>query len=68
MRRVTGHASFGLNGSVFVHKWSLLVHVTLNAYRISAGGQSRLFKFEAAVRVMAIGTLQRAFEHFVMEG
>jgi hypothetical protein len=41
--------------------------MALDASRVSPGRQSRLFKFEAAVRVVAIAALHRAFQHLVME-
>ena len=53
---------------MLVRKWTLLVGVAFNATSIRTGGQPRLLKFEAAVRVMAIGTLHRSLEHFMMEG
>ena len=67
MWRVTSNAPFGLNWSMLVNKWSLLVYVTLYAGRIDACCQSRLFKFETAMRIVAIAALQRAFQHFMME-
>ena len=65
---MTRHAAFGLNRSVFVGKRTLLIDVTLNASRISAGGQSRLLKFKTSVRVMAIAALHGPFENLMMEG
>lgn len=67
MRCMTGNASFGLDRRVFIGERALLVGVTLDASGIGARGQPRLFEFKAAVRVMTIGTLHRAFENFVME-
>ena len=43
MRRVTGNAAFGLDGHVLVHKWTLLIDVTLYASSVGSRGQSRLF-------------------------
>ncbi len=67
MGRVASNAPFRLNWSMLVNKWSLLVYVTLYAGRIDTCCQSRLFKFETAVRIVAIAALQRAFQHFMME-
>ena len=67
MWRVTSNAPFGLNWSMLVNKWSLLIYVTLYASRIGACCQSRLFKFETAVRVVAIAAFHCAFQHLVME-
>jgi len=65
---VAGDAPIGLDGSMFVNEGSLLVCVTLDASRVGAGRQSRLFKFETAVRIVAIAALHRTFEYLVMEG
>jgi hypothetical protein len=67
VRRVTGDASVGLHGSMFVNKRSLLVCVTLDASSVGARRQSCLLEFETAVRVVAIAALHRAFQHLVME-
>src|SRR5436190_17676237 len=68
VRRMTSHATFGLYRSVFIGKWPLLIHVTLNASRVSARGQSRLLKFKTAMRIVAIATLHGALENLVMKG
>jgi hypothetical protein len=65
---MTGHAAFGLHRGVFIGKRPLLIRVTLNASRISTGGQSRLLEFEPTMRIVAITAAHRAFQHFVMEG
>ena len=67
MRCVTRNATVGLNRSVLVNKRTLFVCVTLDAGRIGASGQSRLFQLKSAVRVVTIAALHRAFQHFVME-
>ena len=64
---VTRYAPVSLNRCVFVNKRSLLVCVTLDASCIGSRGQSRLFEFETAVRIVAIAALHRAFQHLVME-
>ena len=68
MRRVTCHTTFGFHRGVLISKRTLFVRMTFNASSISAGGQSRLFKFETAVRVMTIAAAHCTFRHFVMEG
>src|SRR5215213_4504972 len=68
MRRMAGDAPIGLDRSMFVNERSLLVCVTLDASRVSAGRQSRLFQFETAMRIVAIAALHRTFQHLVMEG
>ena len=65
--RVTRAAPFGLNGSMFVNKRSLFICVTLDASCIGARGQSRLFELKAAVWIVAVAALHRAFQHLVME-
>jgi len=67
MRRMTRNAALGLDGSMFVNKWSLLVYVTLDAGCVRAGRKSSLLEFEAAVRIVAIAALHRTFQHLVME-
>ena len=67
MGRMTRNAAVGLNRSMFVNKWSLLVCMTLDAGCVRAGRKSRLLEFEAAVRIVAIAALHRTFEHLVME-
>ena len=64
---VARDAPFGLYGSVLVNKRTLFVCVTLDASCIGAGRQSRLLEFKAAMRIVAIAALHRAFQHFVME-
>ena len=64
---MTGYAPISLNRRVLVNKWSLLVGVTLDTSRVGASCESRLFKFETAVRIVAVAALHRSFEHFVME-
>src|SRR6185295_11794729 len=67
MRRVTSRTAFGLQRRMFEGERPLLVGVTLNASRISAGSQPRLFQFKAAVRIVAIAALHHTFEHLVMK-
>ena len=67
MRRVTSNAPLGLNWGMFVNKRTLLVYVTLNASRINARCEARLFKFKPSVRIVAVAALHRPFQHLVME-
>ena len=67
MWRVTRDAAVRLNWRVLVNKRTLLVSVTLDAGSINASRQSRLFQLKSAMRVVAIATLHRTFQHFVME-
>ena len=64
---MTGNAAVGFDRSMLVNERPLLVCVTLDASRVSARRQSCLFKFETAVRVVAIAALHCAFQHFVVE-
>ena len=66
--RMTGHATFSLHRGVFISKRTLLIRVTFNASGIAAGGQSCLFEFKTAMRVMTITAAHRAFHDFMMEG
>ena len=68
VRRMTGRATFGLDGRVFIRKRPLLVDVALDAGCIGASRQACLLCFEAAVRVVTIAATHRAFQNFVMEG
>jgi len=65
---VTGYAPFGFDRSVLIGERSLFVRVTLNASRVSAGGQSRLLEFKAPVRIVAIAALHRAFKNLMVKG
>ena len=68
MRRVTGHTTFGFHRGVLISEWTLFVRVTFNASSISASGQSRLFEFETAMRVVTSTAAHCTFSNFVMEG
>ena len=67
MWRVARNAPFRLYWSMFVNKWSLLVDVTLDAGCVDAGGESGLFQFETAMRIVAVAALHRSFQHLMME-
>ena len=67
MWRVTRNAPVRLHRGVLVNERPLLVCVTLDARGVGAGSESRLFQLEAAVRIVAIAALHRAFEHLVMK-
>jgi hypothetical protein len=65
---MTRAATFSLYRGMFKGEWALLVCVTLHAGRIGADGQSRLFEFKTAMRIVAIAALHRSFQNLVMEG
>ena len=67
MRRVTGHAPFGLQRRVLIREGTLFVRVTLNASGVCAGSQPGLLEFKTAVRIVAIAALHRSLEDFVMK-
>ena len=67
MRRVTRNTTVSLYGSMFVNKWTLLIGMTLYARRVSASREPRLLQLEAAVRIVAVAALHRAFENLVMK-
>ena len=67
VRRVTRDAALGLNRCMLVDERPLLVCVTLEASRVGAGRESRLFKFKPAVRVVTIAALHCTFQHLVVE-
>jgi hypothetical protein len=52
---------------VLINKWTLLICVTLDAGRISAGSKSGLFEFKTAMGIVAIAALHGAFKNLVME-
>src|SRR4026209_1844162 len=60
MRRVTGNASFRFYRGMFVNKGTLFVDVTLDAGCVGASGESCLFEFKTAVRIVTIAALHRA--------
>ena len=65
---MTGRAPVGLDRSMFINKRALLIRVTFNASCIRTGGQSCLFQFKTAMRVVAIAAAHRAFKHLVVKG
>ena len=67
MWRMTRDASFRLHRGMFEGEWALLVRVTLYASGICANGESGLFEFKTAMRIMAIAALHGPFKNFVME-
>ena len=64
---MTSDAPFRLHWGMLINKWTLLVGVTLDAYRICTGSKSGLFEFKTTMWIMAIAALHRAFQHLVME-
>lgn len=67
VRRVTRDTAVGLHRRMLVNERSLLVCVALDASSVSARRESRLLEFKAAMRIVTIAALHRAFKHFVME-
>jgi hypothetical protein len=65
---MTRDATIGLNRSVLVNKRTLFVRMTLDAGRVRARREARLFELKSAVWIVAVTAFHRAFEHFVMEG
>ena len=65
---MTRNAAVGFHGGMLINEWALLVCVTLDASRVGAGGESRLFKFETAMWIVAIAALHGSFQYLVMEG
>ena len=52
---------------MFKSERTLLIRVTLHAGRVNASSQSRLFKLESAMGIVAVAALHRAFEDLVMK-
>ena len=67
MRRMACRAAFGLEWRVLVSERTLLVCMALYARRIGARREPGLLELEAAVRIVTITALHRAFEHLVMK-
>ena len=67
VRRVAGRAAFDLQWRMLEDKWPLLVSVTLQTPRISAGREACLLKLKTAVRIVTITALDLSFEHLVMK-
>lgn len=68
MRRVTGLTAFDFHRRVFIHEGAGFIGVTFDAANFAAYPAAQLFRLEAAVLVVAIGTLHAAFGNLVMEG
>jgi hypothetical protein len=64
---MTSDATLCLERRVFIGEWTLLVSMTFNACRISAGSQPGLLKFEAAVGVVTIAALHHSFQNFMVK-
>jgi hypothetical protein len=52
---------------MFEYEWALFVRVALYASLIYANGKLGLFRFKAAMSVVAVRALHRSFQHSVME-
>ena len=66
VRAVAHCAAFDFGRRVLINERPLLVGVAFDAGRINAHGQPGLLLLEAAVRVVAVAALHRAFEHAMM--
>jgi hypothetical protein len=64
---VTSRAPFRFERRVFVCEWPLLIGVTLDASGVRAGGEPCLLEFKAAMRIVAIAALHRAFKDLVVK-
>ena len=64
---MTGSAAFCFQRRVLIGEWPLLIRVALDTGGVSAGRESRLFRFKAAVRVVTIATLDGAFLDLVVK-
>jgi hypothetical protein len=67
MRRVAGHAAFGLYGRVLEGKRPGFVSVAIETELVLRVGGSQLMRKESTVRVVAIAAGQKTFIHFVVE-
>ena len=74
--RVAGRAALGLDRLVLVNERSLLVHMAIEADRVSGDSGAELLVLAerieresggAAVRIVAVGALHHALDHLVME-
>ena len=65
---VTGGAAFDLERRMFEDERALFVRVALEAGGVRPRSQPYLLQLEAAMRVMTIAAIHRAFQDFVMEG
>ena len=67
VRRVANRAAFQLQRRVLEDEGALLVGVTLHARCIGAAREAGLLCLEAAVRIVAVGALDHAFEYLVVK-
>ena len=67
MRRVAGHAAFGLDRRVLEGKRPGFVSVAIEAELILRVGGPQLVRQEPAVRVVAIAARHQTFIHLVVE-
>ena len=66
--RMACQAAFRFDRSVLVDKRPTLIHVALGADHVLIDRRSKVVGLEGAVHVMAVGALDGAFVHRVMEG
>ena len=66
VRHVTRNTAVGLDRCVFEGKWTLLIGVALDAGRVGANRQPRLFQLKTAVWVVTVAAFHGPFEDLVM--
>jgi len=67
MRIVAAHASFSLDGRMFVHKGSAHLRVAFRADQIRIVSRSEVAFFKRAVHIVAVAALDETFVHLVMK-
>jgi len=67
MRRVARHAALGLDGSVLPGKWTCLVCMAVETNHVLGGGGTQLLRQKTAVLVVAIGAVDQALIHAMVE-
>lgn len=67
VRSVASNAPFSLDHRVLVNEWPTHICMALDADDILIGGRSELVGLERTVHVMAVGALDCALKHRMME-
>ena|SRR5947207_3442614 len=68
MRRVAGNAAFSFYRSMFPRERPCLVCMTVKADHVLGGGGTQLVGQESTVLVVAVGAVDQAFIHPMVEG
>ena len=68
VRRMAGHAPFGLHRSVLESEWALLVRVAFETSCIATRYESGRFEFESTMRIVAITATHGSFHNLVVKG